>query len=933
MNTVNPPRFFPSLAVRLCGLALLLPAVLPAQTTPATTETDDEIVQLSPFEVSSGTDVGYLANDTLAGSRMRTKLTDVPNAITVFTPEFMQDILAVDEADLMRYSSSAVEELTDQTPGVQGISLFEGYFRSRIRGQVATRSRNYFESNLLPDTFNSERFEEARGPNAILFGLGGSGGLLNTSTKRVNLNRDFTHLELTVGSWSQFRGTLDHNLAVNKMFGLRVNAVLEDAEGWHPDDTKQNERYHASFTFKPWTNTTIRAEYEFGNLTNSVTRSQTPRDLVSVWANNGRGTVANPTQVATTAAQALGFGRFNADPRITYVANDGVTRNFQQTAMTNHTTATGFNRSALLPDVWYQFEDDAYPRNASFFGPGGVVHNDQEAWSVFVETQPVENLFLELAFAHDQREHEIFDSNINVMDVRGEVTQTFRDGSNNPYTGLYYIETFPIRRAALVESDRLRATAAYTFDFGRAGRHNLAGLWSRDESDNPRQTDFLVVEGAPFNANPSHVRNRIWTRTYITDPGDAAQWAVPDWRDVPATVTVTNDTGAASGKTYNTVWTPTAVNRPISDIDSAMASLQSYWVDDRVITTLGWRYIDYAQTRGTEIAEGNFDRISYGLVAKATPQISAYYNYSENAVVPTSVQTLIPDESVFPLNIGEGEDYGFMFNLFNGRAFTRVGYFKSSSIDQAKAVGVGGEIRNRHERITDALVGAGLLNAANVIPVEGGDFDLADVETKGIELNFTANLTTSWRLMINATLSESVDSALLKVGDAVLADVLPQWQTAGGANVVTSNGSTITEEIAAVSAWRDGFKALEGDSTIGHRETELRLFTRYEFKGGRLDGLFLGGGLTHGSAPVIGKNTATNTFIKGDAHTEADLLLGYRFRLPESLGGANTVLQLNAQNLLQEDDFRIVRADPDGQLFRGVIYAPRRVAFSVRVNF
>ncbi|MGH8018494.1 MAG: hypothetical protein ACREIA_09420, partial [Opitutaceae bacterium] len=79
--------------------------------------------------------------------------------------------------------------------------------------------------------------------------------------------------------------------------------------------------------------------------------------------------------------------------------------------------------------------------------------------------------------------------------------------------------------------DRYRLTATYEFDLSRFGRHNLAGLLNRDDSDNPRNTDFLVAEGAPFNPDPANIQNRIWTRAYIENPGDPAEWAAPDRRD------------------------------------------------------------------------------------------------------------------------------------------------------------------------------------------------------------------------------------------------------------------------------------------------------------------------------------------------------------------------------------------------------------------
>ncbi|MGH8018493.1 MAG: hypothetical protein ACREIA_09415 [Opitutaceae bacterium] len=116
-----------------------------------------------------------------------------------------------------------------------------------------------------------------------------------------------------------------------------------------------------------------------------------------------------------------------------------------------------------------------------------------------------------------------------------------------------------------------------------------------------------------------------------------------------------------------------------------MVTLQSYWLDDRVVTTAGWRHVDYEQTRGEGIDEGTLDRVSFGIVAKPTSNVSVYYNYSENGQVPTSVQTLIPDESLFPVNSGEGQDYGVMLSLLEQRVFVRLGYFEANSVDQAKA--------------------------------------------------------------------------------------------------------------------------------------------------------------------------------------------------------------------------------------------------------
>lgn len=62
----------------------------PAPTVPAAK--NDEVIELNPFTVNTTKDIGYLAENTLAGSRLNTKLRDTPAAVSVFTKEFIEDL-------------------------------------------------------------------------------------------------------------------------------------------------------------------------------------------------------------------------------------------------------------------------------------------------------------------------------------------------------------------------------------------------------------------------------------------------------------------------------------------------------------------------------------------------------------------------------------------------------------------------------------------------------------------------------------------------------------------------------------------------------------------------------------------------------------------------------------------------------------------------
>ena len=76
------------------------PAVAPTDETDQTTPT-----LLTPFEVDSSQDTGYRARNTLAGSRVNTKLDDVASPITVVTKDFIDDIGAVDVNDIRRHTA------------------------------------------------------------------------------------------------------------------------------------------------------------------------------------------------------------------------------------------------------------------------------------------------------------------------------------------------------------------------------------------------------------------------------------------------------------------------------------------------------------------------------------------------------------------------------------------------------------------------------------------------------------------------------------------------------------------------------------------------------------------------------------------------------------------------------------------------------------
>ncbi|MCG8527187.1 MAG: hypothetical protein MI748_12455 [Opitutales bacterium] len=938
------------------GFLKFLLAMLPVATPvalPAQEEADQDIYELSPFIVDTTDDIGYLANNTLAGSRLNAKLTDIANAVEVFTPELIGDLAAFTEEDLMVYSSTAVFDLSEQSAQVQGINIVDAGFAFRLRGMAGSRTRNFFDTFIAPDTYNTGRFDQSRGPNSILFGLGGAGGILNASTKRAMNTGNFGSLNLAtdVGDHDRIRVHLDYNLTLNDKFAVRFNGLIEDGNGWRPHEFKDNQRIHLTSTYHALENLTIRAEYEKGDMESSHQRNNVPIDSISRWVDNGR-----PTATSFNSANTgVGIGRRNNNQRVTFIDNDGSFRNFQQSVY----SIAGTSNEPGSPHRMVLTDTSLVPFDGYWGGPGNYSDVDFEIFTLTAETELIENLFVELAYNYQSEDQLGYDANWHSAYITGEPSPTFRDGDANPYTGQLYYDTTWVTRAFYQEQNDYRLTASYTVDTGNRwlGRHNVAGLWSRYELDRYRPRHNMVLSGAPFNVRAEHNRNKLYVRHYVDPTAGAADFRIPDWRDIPNEVSVKLNNGS-DPVTYQRAWVPWAIEDDSRENTSYQISTQSFFLDDRLVATVGFRH-DKVTNSARSLSSANEDRdengvkgwadpvtrelsadnLSYGLVYKVTDWMSLIYNDSENFTIPGASALLMPDNALQPIKKGQSNDYGAIFNFLDNRFYVRVAYFENSSVDENNAVGAGSNVATRNDRILDALVDQGIMtdSEADSRRVFGSGHDLRDRTSKGWELNMTANPLDNLRITMNFTSMETVESDNLKVTKQVIEDLRPEWESYD--STIETDGEfngaprTIAGEIAQYDEWFAEQTALLNKKSIGDRDLQLRLFTRYDFKDGLLKGAFLGGGVRYSGAPVIGADVNGNLY-RGEITRELDLLMGYKTKV-DWFGDKkqNLSLQLNIRDMLQQNEYLSVKREIDGNLWRARVVAPTRTTLSVRLNF
>lgn len=348
---MNLPRSSARVRVSLRGLlATLVPVLLAAQAVPPSADrppaAGEPVVELSPFVVQSTSDVGYEATETLAGTGLKTKLTDVGASVSVITSKFLEDTASNNLRELLVYQTNMETtgfggNLSGAEPSPGGVtnepSLSAGSPGTRVRGLAeATQARNFFRSFIPMDSYNTDRVEINRGANALLFGVGSPAGIINTSTLGADMRRRSGSLEFSGDQHGSYRGVLKYNhvLLPNEL-ALRVGLV-HGREQFQQDFafTDTDRQYvAAAWDIRPLrdrgilSSTTLRASYENGEIASNRPRTLTPSDRLSSWFS---ATLPDDLE-ALGAREKVGYdprtGPFNGFNRTLGTATIGVIEN------------------------------------------------------------------------------------------------------------------------------------------------------------------------------------------------------------------------------------------------------------------------------------------------------------------------------------------------------------------------------------------------------------------------------------------------------------------------------------------------------------------------------------------------------------------------------------------------------------------------------
>ena len=154
-----------------------------------------------------------LQSDQVTALKTPVPVINVPQTVSIFTDE-----------DIKRQGFRQIVDIVRYTPGVN-TSQGEGH-RDAVVFRGVRSTADFFLDGLRDDVqyyrslYNVEQVEVLKGPNALLFGRGGTGGIINRVTKKPEIGNDFRSVDLGTDTFGAFDLTADLNIQTSDNLSL-----------------------------------------------------------------------------------------------------------------------------------------------------------------------------------------------------------------------------------------------------------------------------------------------------------------------------------------------------------------------------------------------------------------------------------------------------------------------------------------------------------------------------------------------------------------------------------------------------------------------------------------------------------------------------------------------------------------------------------------
>ena len=238
-----------------------------------------------------------LFKDQVNSMKPPVPILNVPQTVTIITDEDILDQGFRAIADIVRYVPGVV---TTQGEGhrdalvIRGVRTTADFYQDGMRDDV-----QYYRS-----LYNVDQVEVLKGPNALLFGRGGTGGLINRVSKKALIGETFTGLNVGLDSFGAGDFAIDGNLEVNDSVAFRLNAHSDSLANHRDQYDGQRFGINPTMTFAVDSATMMDLSFEYLDHERYIDRGIPTANGAPVDALNGI-TYGTDGNIHTTEASIL----------------------------------------------------------------------------------------------------------------------------------------------------------------------------------------------------------------------------------------------------------------------------------------------------------------------------------------------------------------------------------------------------------------------------------------------------------------------------------------------------------------------------------------------------------------------------------------------------------------------------------------------------
>ncbi|MEO9636147.1 MAG: TonB-dependent siderophore receptor [Parasphingorhabdus sp.] len=239
--------FKPKATLAFLATTMMVPYVAHAAEADAENRDDDIVV------------VGdVLYSNQINAVKTPTPIIDVPQSLSITTAD-----------EIKQRGFTSIGQIIDYTPGVNN-TQGEGH-RDAVVFRGVRSTADFYIDGVRDDVqyyrglYNLEQVEILRGPNALLFGRGGTGGILNRVTKKGTIGETFGGGQVAIDTFGEFSIQGDLNFSAGENVGIRVNAMYESLNNHRDFYNGDRIGFNPTIRFQAGPDTTLDLSYEYAN--------------------------------------------------------------------------------------------------------------------------------------------------------------------------------------------------------------------------------------------------------------------------------------------------------------------------------------------------------------------------------------------------------------------------------------------------------------------------------------------------------------------------------------------------------------------------------------------------------------------------------------------------------------------------------------------